>query len=141
MEKNNDFRDGLIVFDEPVDFGEGDIVYGILFNKEVENRHQEDGDSISSYVEYIAGMAQVCKYGIPMEDGKGWKFPKQKLTVNCDTEGLAHFVGIFFKDKVGFQTYTFDEPIIWEADEVDEDDRNIVVKPSLIFRYTNEFKK
>ena len=33
MEKNTDIRDGLIVFDEPVDFGEGDIVYGILFNR------------------------------------------------------------------------------------------------------------
>ena len=135
MNMDKKIKDGIIVLDEPLDFGEGDVIYGILFNKEFEKHNEETGNPISEYVEYIAGMAQVCKYGVPLKDETGWKFPKSKITVNCDLNTLARFVGIFYKDKVDFKKYTFDEPVICQTDEVDEDNQSIIIKKSLIERY------
>ena len=137
MNKKTDVRDGFILFDVTVDFGDGVIIYGILFNQESEKRNEENCKSISEYVEYIAGMGQIIKYGVPLKDNSGWSFPQRKITVNCDVYSLATLIGIFFKDKVGYKTYTFDVPIVWKTDEVDEDNNDVIVNRSLIDRYAD----
>lgn len=138
MSKNTNIKDSFIVYDEPLDFGEGSIVYGVLFNKESEKGNDENYKAISEYVEYIAGMRQIKKYGVPLKDNSGWSFPQRKITVNCDLSSLATLIGIFYKDKIGYKIYTFDEPVIWQTDEVDNDNKDIIVKKSLINRYKDK---
>lgn len=135
MKRERDNMNGILVFNEPIKFGEKDIVYGILFNEESKEFNEENEKSLSEYVEYLAGMAQVCKYGVPIEDDKGWSFPMKKITVNCDTYSLATLIGIFFKDMVKFKTFTFNEPIVWETDEVYKGNCNLIINDSLINRY------
>lgn len=134
MKPKSDIRNGIIVFDEPLCFGEGNVVYGILYNNEIEKQNEET-HPISDYVSYLAGIEKIIKNGVPLEDGEGWEFPKENVTVTGNLDSLARFVSIFFKGNVGFKTYTFNDPIVWGKDEVDEDDNNLIINTSLISRY------
>lgn len=134
MKKEAEFKNAIVVLDEPFKFDEEESVYGFIF----ERKSEKDQKTVLSYVEYVAGMEQLFKYGYPTDDGDGWYFPQAKFNVSCEWHTLASFIGMFLIEKVGYKTYKFHEPLVWEKGEVADYNGTFITSPSLIERYVKQ---
>ena len=137
MSKNNLVKNGLAVFEHPIQF-EGTNVYGFLYNKEEELKNRNDGNPISHYIGYLFGTSQLYKVGGYIHPKtKEWRIPAYNLKGKSDN-GLNLFVALLMDGLLNYKTYEFDTPIQIEENEVDKDVDELIINKSLIDRYVKD---
>lgn len=137
---------GMAVLNEPIDLGENKI-YGVMFDPEFEEdeciKHTEFG-TIRPYLAFHRGISEWIKNGGDVDDScQNWTYPSVLGDERCLCDArtfMAKVLCHLYKDTVDYKSYVFDKPIEFNEDEVDKDEKRVIVSPSLIDRYTKENK-
>ena len=123
MEKNN-IKNAIVSFVCPLRL-EGKTIYGFIFNKETKS-------SIDDYISYLTAAEEFIRNGGKLKDGKDtWSFGEYSIKVNS---GLWNLIGCLYFNETLYLLDFFDEPLIYNSNEVDED--CFIIDTSLLGRYT-----
>ena len=127
------FYNGIAILDRPISIDDKQI-YGVLFNAQCENTNTENWDDLSDYIAYLVGTEQFLKNGGDISDnGTLWMLPDRMHSFNY--KSLRHIVPLLMKGLVGHQRLKVSAGIEYQDGEVDAEDSELVINPTLIERY------
>ena len=136
METNDKIKNGMVVFDRPIII-ERNYIYGLIYNKEVEYDVYLSGGKSLDYLTYLIAVEQFLKNGGEIsDDGGTWTFPGGQYTIKLN-DAVKYIFRYTIPDTVGIRRIEFEEPIVWNEDEVDKEDNALIVNYDLIERYDN----
>lgn len=136
MGNNKNLMNGILVFDRSIKINDNTI-YGLVYNAEFKKSNTEDWNNLSTYVAYLVGTEYFLKNGGSIsDDGYLWTMPDKIHTIMCNTS-LHRILDVLMKGVVDYKTFEFDDPIVWEEGEVDDDGEtaHFIISPELINRY------
>ena len=140
MVDENLILDGIAIFDRPVQIDEN-RVYGVLYDKRYEHREREIGNECVYYLTYMLATEQFLKNGGKIsDDGQYWTYPDDNHSLICDN-ALRRIFRHTMNDIVGFTQIEFDDPIVWNTGEVDNEDNRLITDSSLIERYKDIYNQ
>ena len=128
------FYDGIAILDRAISIDDKQI-YGVLFNAQYENTDTENWDNLSDYITYLVGTEQFLKNGGDISDnGDLWTLPDGTHSYYYNNS-LRHIVPLLMRGLVGHQRLKVSAGIEYQDGEVDAEDSELVVSPTLIERY------
>ncbi len=133
---------GMVVFERPIQI-EDNTIYGIIYNKETEQRNRKNGNDLADYVSYMVGVECFLKNGGSIsDDGYTWTYPDGMHEVLYN-HSLQRLLLLLMRDIVKIEIVEFDKPIEWNDGEIDNDIQPcFIIDTALIERYkTKEVDK
>ena len=108
------------IFSRPLKMkGDGKIIYGVLYNKELEKQREGTLNDMEHYMCYLKAMEDFLHNGgDTSQDKKIWKF--DGYSIQCNTAGFQILLSKLFKVYTKYSTIEFDQPLDYTSDEVDD---------------------
>lgn len=136
MTKQKHNMTGMAIFGRPIQI-ENNTIYGIVYDKKVEQRNKENGNDLSDYVSYMVGCERFLKNGGTIsDDGRLWSYPDGVHELLCN-RSLYRLLEMLMRDIVRIKVLEFEQPIEWNEGEVDDESSPcFIIDTALIERYT-----
>ena len=142
METQKSVMNAMAVLKKPIYIEENHenrmTIYGVMYNKDIEENNTNEGNPISVYLDYLGGISNLLNVAefSETDDKEFYIIPKYGITISTPKHECAKLITIMAKGLVQYDTYEFEQPIEWNDGEVDSEDQHLIITPSLIDRYT-----
>lgn len=130
--------DAMVVLEQPIKI-ENNVIYGIVYNTEVEYQDADDNknfnDRIDTYCAYMLALSRFLEEGGHVSlDKYTWTYPNGD-TLDLRNREVREGVAKLMKGKVRYKTLEYSQPLVLSKGDIDDD---LILNPTVIEKYSIE---